>query len=363
MATHLEISLQRDIDRIRTKVTEMAALAEVALQDCMKAVAEYDRQLAYAVILRDQYIDEKEKEIDRLCLEFLVRQQPVAGPLRFAYSTIRINLELERVGDYAESIARSLLKLREMPATFPREQFVELARCATAMLHDAVKAFVAQDAELARKTIELEEGIDLRRSKLIKDIVLLFRENQLPFEALDPLTMMVRRFERVADQAQNICTEVLYMCTGENVKHPGSEVFRVLFVDEQDACLTKMAESIANSLGQPKFVFTSAGLDPQPMATETIAFLQRKGHETSHLVPRILHQVPNLDHYHLIIALSPEVKKAFPRSPRKGVYLEWNVPDPSACKGTPTEAADAYERAYKAIKESIDDFVQAILKS
>ena len=96
MATYLETSVQRDIDRIRTKVTEMGALAEVALQDCIKAVAEHDRQLAYAIILRDQYIDEKEKEIDRLCLEFLVRQQPVAGPLRFAYSTIRINLMIRR---------------------------------------------------------------------------------------------------------------------------------------------------------------------------------------------------------------------------------------------------------------------------
>ena len=362
MATYLETSVQRDIDRIRTKVTEMGALAEVALQDCIKAVAEHDRQLAYAIILRDQYIDEKEKEIDRLCLEFLVRQQPVAGPLRFAYSTIRINLELERVGDYAESIARRLLKLREMPATFPREQFIELARCATAMLHDAVKAFVEQDAELARKTIELEDGIDLRSSKLIKDIVLLFRENHLPFEALDPLTMMVRRFERVADQAQNICTEVLYMCTGEYAKHSGSEVFRVLFVDDHDACLTKMVELIANSLGQPKFIFTSAGLDPRPMAPETITFLQQKGHDTSYLVPKILHQVPNLDHYHLIVALSPEVKKAFPRRPRKGVYLDWIVPDPSVLAGTPTQATEAYERAYKTIKESIDDFVQAILK-
>eukprot|EP01041_Mallomonas_annulata_P042020 gene42020-66208_t len=64
MATYLETSVQRDIDRIRTKVTEMGALAEVALQDCIKAVAEHDRQLAYAIILRDQYIDEKEKEID-----------------------------------------------------------------------------------------------------------------------------------------------------------------------------------------------------------------------------------------------------------------------------------------------------------
>lgn len=363
MPSHLETSLQRDIDRIRTKVTEMAGLAEGALRDCIKAVAEHDRELAYAIILRDQYIDDKEKEIDRLCLEFLVRQQPVGGPLRFAYSTIRINLELERVGDYAESIARRLLKLAEVPSTFPREEFAEIAEHSTAMLHDAVKAFVEQDAELARKTIELEDGIDLRKSKLIRHLVNLFRENKMPFEALDPLTMMVRRFERVADQARNICTEVLYMCTGEYAKHPGSEAFRVLFVDEHDDCLTKIAEAIANSLGQSKFIFTSAGLDPQPIEPQTIAFLREKGHDPSYLVPKSLHQVPNLEHYHLIIALSPEVKKTFPRRPRKGVYLDWNVAKPTG-KGLPPEQVQArFESAYKTIKESVHDFIQAILKS
>jgi phosphate transport system protein len=363
MATYLEISLQRDIDRIRTKVTEMGALAESALRDCVKAVAEHDRALAYAVILRDQYIDDKEKEIDRLCLEFLVRQQPVAGSLRFAYSTIRINLELERVGDYAESIARRLLKVSEMPAPFPRDQFVELAQHSISMLHDAVRAFVEQDVELARKTIELEDSIDLSKSRLIKDLVNLFRENQIPFEALDPLTMMVRRLERVSDQARNICTEVLYMCTGEYVKHPGSEVFRVLFVDEHDSCLTKIAEAIANSMGQPKFIFTSAGLDPQPMAPATSAFLRRKGHDPAYLIPRSLHQVPNLDHYHLIVALSPLVKRTFPRRPRKGIYLDWSVEDPSSLDGSPAQIEAAYERAYGAIQQSIGDFVQAILKS
>src|SRR6185369_12974081 len=92
------------------KVSEMGGLAEQALRDCLSALRNRNRQLAYTVILRDSRIDELEKEVDRLCLEFLVRQQPVAGPLRFAYSTIRINLELERVGDYAESIARQVLK-------------------------------------------------------------------------------------------------------------------------------------------------------------------------------------------------------------------------------------------------------------
>src|SRR5216110_1350789 len=105
MRSHYEETLQRDIKAIQAKLTKMAQLDERALRDSLKALVERNRQLAYAVILRDQYIDELEKEIDRLCLEFLVRQQPAGAHLRFAYATIKINLELERIGDYAESIA------------------------------------------------------------------------------------------------------------------------------------------------------------------------------------------------------------------------------------------------------------------
>ncbi len=363
MSSFLESSLQRDIDRIRAKVTEMGQLAVGALRDCLQAISHHDRELAYAVILRDQYVDDKEKEIDRLCLEFLVRQQPVAQPLRFAYTTIRINLELERVGDYAESIARQLLKVKELPATFPRESFVAMAQHSIAMLEDAVKAFVEEDVELARKTIELEDGIDLRKSALIKELAHLFREGKMPFEALDPLTIMVRRYERVADQARNLCTEVLYLCTGEYAKHPGSEVFRVLFVDDDDSCLTKIAETVANSLGQSKFMFTSAGIDPRPVTTETLRFLKEKGLDPSYLASRSLLQVPNLEHYHLIIALSPEVKKRFPRRPRKGVYLDWSVENPAQSQGSPEEIRAVFENAFKNITENINQFVQAILKS
>src|SRR5207249_8050546 len=131
----------------------MGELAERSLRDCMKALEEKNRVLAYSVILRDQRIDELEKEVDRLCLEFLVRQQPVAGPLRFVYATIRINLELERVGDYAEGIARQILKLTSMDVAVPFERFQEIANLSIPMLRDAVKSFVDQDTELARKTM------------------------------------------------------------------------------------------------------------------------------------------------------------------------------------------------------------------
>src|SRR5260370_17787985 len=114
MSSHFEQSLQQDIKFIRKKIMEMAGLAETALKTCVKALVEGNRQLAYSVILRDQYIDELETELDRLCLEFLVRQQPVAGHLRFVFTTIQINKELERIGDYPESIARQVLSLTRL---------------------------------------------------------------------------------------------------------------------------------------------------------------------------------------------------------------------------------------------------------
>ncbi|MBM3888370.1 MAG: phosphate signaling complex protein PhoU [Verrucomicrobia bacterium] len=360
-APHLEATLQRDIERIRNKVVEMSAQAERSLETCLKALVGGNRQFAYAVILRDRYIDEMEKEIDRLCLEFLVRQQPVAGLLRFAYATIKINAELEGVGDLAETIARQTLKLDTDDLPVPIERFVEMANLTIPMVRDATKAFVSQDAELAKKTIETENVVDILKSRLNADLVHLFRENKIPFEVLSPLMMICRHLERVSDEARNICMEVLYMCTGEYAKHPGSEVLRMIFVDEHNSCRSIMAEAVANSMNLPGFIFSSAGLDPQPIGSATISFMKDKGLDVSRLVPKAINQIPNLDHYHVIVALAPEIKRAFPQRPRKTVYLDWSVKDPSKTQGSPAEIRAAYEQTYRFIHDNIHDLVQAIL--
>jgi phosphate transport system protein len=221
MTTHLEALLQQDLERIRLKVVEMGGLAESAIRASIRAVLEKDRQLAFAVILRDQYIDQAEKQLDKLCLQFLVRYQPAASLLRLAYATIKVNLELERVGDYAESIARQALKLTDVDAPLPFDRLQQVGNLAVPMLHDAVEAFVRQDADLARKTIEGDEAVDLLRDTLTKDLTLSYKEGRLPFAALTPLITVARRLERVSDQARNIGMETLYMCTGELAKHPG----------------------------------------------------------------------------------------------------------------------------------------------
>jgi phosphate transport system protein len=361
MPTHFEESLQRDIERIRSKVLEMSGLCERALRNCLTALKERNRQLAYSVILRDWRVDRLEKELDRLCLEFLVRQQPVAAPLRFAYSTIRINLELERVGDYAESIARQSLKLMPLDIAIPIERLEEMAGLSMPMLHDAIKAFVEQNAELARKTIETEEAVDVLKSNLNKDVVALFRESKIPFEALNPLMMITRRLEHVSDQAKNICMEVLYMCTGEYTRHQETEAYRLLFVDEDNSCRSQMAEAIANSLNQPKLIFTSAGFSPRPITHATVEFLKSKGLDPSHLHPKAVNEVPSLDHYHVIVSLAKEAQKAFPPAPRKAVFLDWSVSDPSKVQGTPAEMRAAYEQTYQFLHERIKDLVEAVL--
>jgi phosphate transport system protein len=360
MATHLEESLKREIERIREHLGAMAGLAEQALRDCIRALGEGNRQVAYSVILRDQRIDELEKETDRLCLEFLVRQQPVAGHLRFAYAAIKLNLELERIGDYAESIARQVLRLIDQKVPVPTQRFVDMADLSIPMLSDAVRAFLTQDAELARRTMAVEDAVDVQRWDLHAEILRSVQEGRVPVEALSPLSTIAYRFERVSDQAKNICQDTIYMCTGQYAKHLGSEVFRLLFVDEHNSCRSQMAEAIANSLRLPNFLFASAGLDPRPFDEYTRTFLRKKGHDVSRCVAKRLEQVPNADYFHIIVGLDKSAQRALPPPPRKVVYIDWALADPSESRGTAAEIEAAYQAAYRFLDTQIHDLIEAV---
>ncbi len=358
----LDESLQRSIDLIRRKVIEMSGLAEQALKSALEALTDGNRTLAYSVVLRDQYIDEAEKELDRLCLEFIVRQQPVAGHLRFVYAVIKINNELERIGDYAESIARQFLGISSLHVPVSFEKFHEIAGIAIPMLHDATRAFVDQNAELARAVLEREKIVDNIRNNIHSEVVQLREQGKLPLEALAPLMIVASRFERVADQACNMCEEVLYMCTGEYIKHQGTEVFRVLFVGEGNSCRSQMAESIGNALGLNKFIFSSAGIYPRGVDPRAVRFMQEKGINISRQISKSIEQIPNLEHYQVIIALSHEAaQRAFPSMPTKVVSIPWDLPDPALVRGSSEEVHMAYEQAFQYLDAHIRDLVQAVL--
>ncbi|MFQ5627390.1 MAG: phosphate signaling complex protein PhoU [bacterium] len=361
MPTHYEKSLQRDIDLIRYKVIEMGERVENALRTSLQAMTESNRQLAYTVILQDRYIDELEKAIDRLCLEFLVRQQPAAGHLRFVYAAIKINNELERIGDYAESIARQFLSISSLDPQPKFDKIVIIADLAIPMFRNAMQSFIEKDAELAKATIKTEDKVDEARTKAHDKLLNRHEKDKLPLEALPPMMIIVSRFERVADQACNICEEVLYMCTGQDIKHKGKEAFRVLFVDEFDSCRGQMAVGIATSLGAERFVFSSAGLNSREVDPKTIEFMAGMGIDISHQKSKSLNHILNLEHYDVIISLCKEAEVAFPPSPTKTVSIRWHIDDPSQIKGKAEEKKRAYEKTYHFLDTNIHDLVEAII--
>ena len=349
--THLEATLQRDIDTIRSKAERMASLAQSALSDSTKALFEKNGQLAYSVILRDREIDEHEKEIDRLCLEFLVRQHPAAGPLRFVYSTIKINLELERIGDYAESIARRGLVVNSLNLDLDYSDFETLTAISLSMLKDASRAFLKQDADLAKTTMLAQREANRLRDKINEELFELRAAKKIPITALTPLQTIARRLERVADQSKNICEETLYMCTGQYMKHLGRDAFRVLFVDDNNASTSQIAEVLGNALGQANFVFSSAGIKAEKVADKTVAFLKEKGHDISSNISKSVDNIPNIDHYQVVVALSETGQNAFPAPPTKTISIAWEL----------GQAAGDMEAAYNFLEQNINDLTQAIL--
>lgn len=364
MPSQLEETLQHDIDRIRDKVIEMGELAESALRTSLQAITERNRKLAYSVILRDGYIDELEKEIDRLCQEFLVRQLPAGGHLRFVYAVIKINNELERIGDYAESIARQFSAVSSLEPQPSYDKFLEIANLSISMLRNAVQSFVEQNVELATATMKMEKmdkQADSIRYRIHDDLVRLRDAGKLPSEALPPLMIIASRFERVADQACNICEEVLFMCTGKYIKHEGKEIFRILFIDERDSCRAQMAEGIGNSLGLQRFRFNSAGISPRPVDAKTVKFMVDKGIDISRQTSKYLNQIPNLEHYDVIISLCKEAEAAFPPPPTKTVSIRWNIEDPSKVEGSKKEIQTAYEKAFQYLDTRIRDLIHAVL--
>lgn len=353
--------MQRDLDRIRETTRRMGDLCQQSLKDAFQALVEGDRQLAYAVIIRDQHIDALESELGQDCLRFLVRHVPAGAPLRYAYGAIRASVELERVGDYAESIARQALKLSGYHRNVPMDRFKRIADLSLPMLGDAVRAFVSQDAALATQTMAVEETVDALRTELNAELVKLFRDGKLAWEQLHPLMTVARRLERASDQARSLCLETIYACTGEDLKHPGADAVRVLFVDRHHASLSPMAEAIGRRLNEPRFVFASAGVEPRSVDPGTLRFMQERGFDLSRVAPRAVTEVPDLDKFDVVVALDPEVRRAFPTHARRLICLDWPLADPAAHPENLPGTQAAFEGSYQFLQEHIQALVKAIL--
>lgn len=357
---HLEALRERHLAELRAKVRAMADLVVQALADATTALHTRDRRLAYAVILGDNRIDQLEGHVDRLCQEFLVRHMPVGADLRFVVATIKVNGEIERIGDYADAIARRVVQLPPQGELPQIEPMLAMARKAGETFSTAVDAFLRGDADLAGKAFDIEaETDDMNRA--IFDVLVHADVGEVPLTSRFALVGILNRLERVADRASNIAEDAIYAAKGEVRAHRPRHERKVLLLSPYDATLGPMAEAIARSRAPLDISFSSCGLNPRPLDPRMVAFMATRGHDVTRPRARTVADVGNLEDYYVVVALSREAEENCPPLPYRTVALSWDIADPSKVEGTPEQVEAAYANAYEDINAKLGDLVAGML--
>jgi len=211
--------LQKDIEKIKKMVLSVGAMVEERLRMSIKAIETWDAGLAEDIIRRDYEIDELEIEVEEECLKILALHQPVAVDLRFIIATIKINSELERIGDEAVNIAnrvRNISKRRKLDLSF---DFTIMAEKAATMLRLSLDALVNLDQDLAFKVLTLDDEVDLMHREIYDRIKEAMSQNPNYVGYLINLYTTSRHLERVGDHSTNIAEEVIYLIEGEIIRH------------------------------------------------------------------------------------------------------------------------------------------------
>jgi len=213
------IRFQQSLEELKEQLLVMAGLAEQSIQRAIEAYRVRDLSICNLVSISELAINRLEREIDQAALDLLAMEQPMAIDLRFILSVIKINADLERVGDAAKSISDRVRSMEQMaqadlPVDIPR-----MAELAAEMVRKSLQSFIEGDAELARSILTMDDAVDAMNRAAYKALTKVMEEqSHLAPQALNAL-MISRALERVADHATNIAEDVIFWVQGADVRH------------------------------------------------------------------------------------------------------------------------------------------------
>ena len=218
---------EKELDKLNKKLLALSAMVEESLRQAFAAVDTRDVARAQAVIVGDRSIDEAEIEVEEECLKVLALHQPVAGDLRYLVAVIKINNELERIGDLATNIAERALQLAEVPPVTVPVDLLIMAERVESMLERAIDALVNRDPGVARQVMAADDEVDDLYAQLLEQLKDMIRADLSAIDAIVYIFSVARYLERLADHAPNISEDVLYMVEGEIFRHQGHVAIRV----------------------------------------------------------------------------------------------------------------------------------------
>ena len=215
--------IDRQIGNLKEKIRRVGTVVEEAISKSISAVINRDVQLAQRVLASDEAIDRMEVEVEEECLKILALYQPVAADLRFVVAVLKINNDLERMGDLAKNIAKRVAQLEGAgPVDLPPE-IRTMAMQAEEMVRECLAAVIDADPVLARRIREQDDVVDQARQKVRKRILAGIKEHPENVEVLLRINSITKHIERIADMATNVAEDVIYMVEGDIVRHRPEE--------------------------------------------------------------------------------------------------------------------------------------------
>jgi phosphate transport system protein len=208
-----------ELDQLKTKLLEMSSLVESAIQRSISAVVQKDRSAADEVFRSEARINAIEVEIDEFAINLLALHQPMAADLRLIVAALKINTDLERMGDLSVNIAQRALSLIEEPVIKPMIDIPHIAALVQSMVRKSLDAFVTRDADLARSVLASDDAVDSLRTASYHELVSFMERDPENIKAALDLLAITRNLERLADHSTNIAEDVLFLVKGIDVRH------------------------------------------------------------------------------------------------------------------------------------------------
>jgi phosphate transport system protein len=216
---NMETHFQQELNGLKKELLKMAGLAEQAIANAIDALVKRDSVLAERTIREDKAINEIELEIDDLSLKLLALHQPMAADLRFITSAMRINIELERIGDLAVNIAERALSLNQEPQLKPYIDIPRMAEITKNMVKEVLDAFVSGDPDLAHTVCERDDQVDDLNDQVFRELLSYMLADPKTITRAVHLIIVSKYLERIADHATNIAEGVIFMVKARVIKH------------------------------------------------------------------------------------------------------------------------------------------------
>jgi phosphate transport system protein len=208
-----------ELEQLKTKLLEMGSLVEASIQRSILAVTQKDRSAAEEVFRNEVRINTIEIEIDEFAISLLALYQPMAADLRLIVAALKINTDLERMGDLSVNIAQRALALMEGPVIKPMIDIPHIAGLVQSMVRKALDAFVMRDADLARSVLASDDGVDNLRTACYHELTSFMEQDPHNIPQALALLSVTRNLERIADHSTNIAEDVLFLVKGIDVRH------------------------------------------------------------------------------------------------------------------------------------------------